>query len=125
MFGKPAQEIPGLEGTVNFKGLGIRAWPGNHTLRLEIDRIKPLFRKVVIQDCERGQFLQLRKDVDGGQCNTCPSGYHKSEVGIKACNSCQAGFACEVGSIHPVPCQPGYVTTRQHSAVCEVSNIND
>ena len=28
VFGKPAQEIPGLAGTVNFTGLGIRAWPG-------------------------------------------------------------------------------------------------
>ena len=106
LFGKPAQEIPGLDGTVNFTGLGIRAWPGNHTLRLEIDRIKPLYRKVAIKDCVPGQFLLTRDDVDGGQCTTCPSGYHKSEPGIKPCAGCVAGFACQSGSINAVSC-PG------------------
>ena len=111
--GKPAQEIPGMDGMVNFTGLGIKAWPGNHTIRLEIDRIKPVFRMISIEDCQPGQFLDIKKGVDGGTCALCPSGFHKNIDGIHPCTSCSAGFACIVGATDPYPCTSGQYSVRE------------
>ena len=111
--GKPAQEIPGMEGMVNFTGLGVRAWPGNHTIRLEIDRIAPIFRLVQVADCEAGQFLEIKQGVDGGTCARCPSGFHKELEGIQACKSCSAGFACLAGATVPVPCTSGRYSVKE------------
>ena len=59
LSGKPAQEIPGLDGSVNFTGLGVRAWPGNHTLRLEIDGIKPLLPQFMSKIVGQVNILRL------------------------------------------------------------------
>ena len=128
LFGRPAREIPGLEGTVNFTGLGFRAWPGNHTLRLEIDRITPVFSQIIINDCKHGQQLLVEEGVPGAQCTACPSGYYKTIPGIAECKGCQAGFACPptgdgidsmIGSIKPIPCEAGTVTNRDLASFCQ------
>jgi hypothetical protein len=107
LFGRPAREIPGLIGAANFTGLGFRAWPGFHTLRLEIDRIQPIFRTIRVADCQPGHFLEVKEGVDGGTCSLCASGFHKNNSGIYPCHGCTAGFACVSGSIHPKPCTVG------------------
>lgn len=117
LFGRPAREIPGLIGSVNFTGLGFRAWPGNHTLRLEIDRIKPIFRKIAVADCLPGHFLEIQEGVDGGSCSVCPRGFYKKSSGIHECKGCTSGFACMVATIEPVPCASGRFSVSR-SARC-------
>jgi hypothetical protein len=50
--GKPVQEIPGEEGKVNFTKLGLRSWPGNHTLKIEIPGVDFVLRTVTVEDCD-------------------------------------------------------------------------
>ena len=109
MLGKPVQEIPGLAGTVNFTGLGLRGWPGNHTMRLEIPGISQIYREVNIHNCGPGEYLHVEQGVDGGACIDCPSGFSKNESGIWPCELCAAGFACVTRSRVPTSCIPGEV----------------
>jgi hypothetical protein len=118
LFGKPVQEIPGLAGTVNFTGLGLRGWPGNHTLRLEIPGISQIYRVVNIYDCMRGQYLQKEEGIDGGACMNCPSGWAKNVTGIFPCHACNAGFACAAGSFVPKSCVPGEYQDRNEQQNC-------
>ena len=118
LFGKPVQEIPGLAGTVNFTGLGLRGWPGNHTLRLEIPGISQIYREVNIYDCTRGQFLQFDSGIDGGACLICPSGWSKNVTGIFPCQACNAGFACAAGSFVPKSCVPGEYQDKNEQQNC-------
>ena len=118
LFGKPVQEIPGLAGTVNFTGLGLRGWPGNHTMRLEIPGVSKIYRQVNIYDCKRGQFLQFEAGIDGGACMNCPSGYSKNETGIFPCQACNAGFSCTAGSFVPTSCVPGEAQPKNKTQDC-------
>jgi len=121
LFGRPAREIPGLIGAANFTGLGFRAWPGFHTLRLEIDRIQPIFRTIRVADCQPGHFLEVKEGVDGGTCSLCASGFHKNNSGIYPCHGCTAGFACVSGSIHPKPCTVGRFSVAESPRCNECS----
>jgi hypothetical protein len=75
---------------------------------------------VNVLDCNPGTYLQVKPKIAGGQCISCPSGYHKNTTGIQACQGCLAGFACSTASVHPEPCQPGFVTTQPLSSFCQL-----
>lgn len=118
LFGKPVAEIPGLAGTVNFTGLGLRGWPGHHTMRIEIPGISQIYRGVNVYNCKRGEFLHFESGVDGGSCEQCPSGYFKNISGIWPCLECPAGVGCKAGSYVPKKCQPGEMQPEKMQQSC-------
>ena len=121
--GKTVQEIPGQDGQVNFTGLGLRGWPGQHTLKIEIPGVDFAVRTVFVRDCDRGHFLLTSTDVNGQStgdsvCEQCPGGKYKPDVGIWPCTQCLAGFACPRAAISPIPCPPGEVQSQPGQLLC-------
>ena len=117
LFGKTVQEISGLLGHVNFTALGIRGWPGVHTVSFDVLGIPTLKRTVSVADCEQGYFLKI--EGAGGACLQCPSGWHKNDTGIHSCHLCQAGFSCLVGSSFPAACSEGTFGPRTGMQLCQ------
>ena len=116
LSGKTVQEISGLVGHTNFSGLGIRGWPGNHSIIFEVIGIPPLERVVNVEDCNVGTYLQIQGS--GGTCQSCPSGWSKNNTGIHSCTICPAGTSCITASVDPVLCSVGTFGPRPALRVC-------
>jgi hypothetical protein len=116
LSGKTVQEISGLVGYTNFSGLGIRGWPGNHSIIFEVIGIPPLKRSVNVEDCAEGTFLQIHGS--GGTCTACPAGWSKNSTGIHSCSICHAGKFCLEASVWPTSCERGTFGPRPGLREC-------